>query len=58
LEARRLATVEGDPAKQGKLSVLASVPMKNGIAENVALWTNSCLWGVGWVGAWTAPPDF
>jgi uncharacterized repeat protein (TIGR01451 family) len=31
----RLATVEGDPAKQGKLSVLASVPMKNGIAENV-----------------------
>jgi hypothetical protein len=31
----RLATVEGDPTKQGKLSVLASVPLKNGIAENV-----------------------
>jgi hypothetical protein len=31
----RLATVEGDPAKQGKLTILSSVPMKNGIAENV-----------------------
>jgi hypothetical protein len=31
----RLATVEGDPAKQGKLTILASVPLPNGIAENV-----------------------
>jgi hypothetical protein len=31
----RLATVEGDPAKQGKLTILSSVPLRNGIAENV-----------------------
>jgi hypothetical protein len=31
----RLATMEGDPAKQGKLTILASVPLRNGIAENV-----------------------
>jgi hypothetical protein len=31
----RLATVEGDRAKQGKLTILSSVPLTNGIAENV-----------------------
>ena len=31
----RLATVDGDPTKQGKLKTLTSVPLKNGIAENV-----------------------
>jgi hypothetical protein len=31
----RLATVDGDPTKKGKLKFLSSVPLKNGIAENV-----------------------
>jgi sugar lactone lactonase YvrE len=31
----RLATVEGDPAKLGKLTFLATVPLGGGIAENV-----------------------
>jgi hypothetical protein len=31
----RLATVDGDPTKKGKLKILSSVPLKNGIAENV-----------------------
>ncbi len=31
----QLATVKGDPAKKGKLTVLSKVRLKNGIAENV-----------------------
>jgi len=31
----QLATVDGDPTKKGKLKILASVPLKSGIAENV-----------------------
>lgn len=31
----QLATVEGDPAKKGKLTILSSVALRNGIAENV-----------------------
>jgi hypothetical protein len=31
----RIATLDGDPAKQGKLNVLDTVKLKNGIAENV-----------------------
>src|SRR5262249_24400152 len=30
----RLVTVDGDPAKQGKVNALATVPLHNGIAEN------------------------
>jgi hypothetical protein len=30
----RLATVEGDPAKQGKLAPVASVPLRSGVAEH------------------------
>jgi hypothetical protein len=31
----RLATVEGDPAKQGKLKILKAVPLGGGVAEHV-----------------------
>ena len=31
----QLATIDGDPTKKGKLKILSSVPLKNGIAENV-----------------------
>jgi hypothetical protein len=31
----QLATLDGDPTKKGKLKILSSAPLKNGIAENV-----------------------